>query len=1057
MKFAHIADTHIRNLKYHKEYREVFSQLYEKLRALEVDYIIHCGDIAHTKTQISPEFVEMCSAFFKNLADIAPTYIILGNHDGNLRNSSRQDALTPIANALNHKNLNLLKDSGEVHLVSGWTNAPKFCLNVLSVFDRESWKKPTNSEVINIALYHGAISNSKTDTGWSMEHGEDSVSIFDDFDYAFLGDIHKTNQILDKEGKIRYCGSTVQQNHGETNDKGFLLWDIKSKDDFTCEHHILENPKPFLTIKLTPKGRLPSKLKVKKGARIRLVSQNNLPLDIIRKAVDVAKARFSPEAVTYLSRAHGERGSVEEITNSLRQKDLRNLAVQEELIEQYLLDFQPEDEALKKVYEMNKKYNASAEKEEEVRRNINWKLKKLEWDNLFNYGETNSINFENLNGVVGILGKNFSGKSSIIDSFLYTVYNTTSKNNRKNLNLINQNEDECRGYVEIDVGTKTYKIERTSKKYKKRLKGKETWEAKTDVDFDVYDHITDTEQSLNGVTRIETDNNIRKFFGTVDDFLLTSMSSQLDSLAYLNEGSTKRKEILAKFLDLEFFDKKFKMCNEDSVDLKGAIKNLSGTDYEEKIKDARTELARSQAELSLKERQTDETETDYSKTSSELELLKQEIDTIPNDIVECRDSNEKIEKCQVAIDELLQSKETKSEELEKNHVILEKIDNFLSSFDIDAFNDKKDLIDEQEQNLIKIGKDIESFEESKKRNNDKIFSLKKAPCSLNVREKCYFVKDAKLALEDTKRVEITLNQLTLSRETLTRKLNDINPEKVKKYIEKYYMVLEKKSSLKEAISNLELELEKEKVKLIQLKNLLAELKNNQSMFEQNKKLVERLQNLLGEKEDLIKSERALERKLQKSRKLVLDLYKTVGSLEQGYSNILERKEELDNLQDEFTTADLFLKCMHPNGISYDIIKKRLPEINAEISKILTNIVDFDIFFENDEKKLDILIKHPKHPARPIEMGSGAEKTIAAMAIRLALLNVSTLPKGDIFILDEPGTALDAENMEGFVRILEMIKNQFKTVLLISHLDSLKDTVDNEITIEKVNGRAFVNE
>ena len=271
-----------------------------------------------------------------------------------MRNSSRQDALTPIVNALNHKNLNLLKESGEAHLVTGWTNAPKFCLNVLSVFDRESWKKPTNSEVINIALYHGAISNSKTDTGWAMEHGEDSVSIFDDFDYAFLGDIHKTNQILDKEGKIRYCGSTVQQNHGETNDKGFLLWDIKSKDDFTCEHHVLENPKPFLTIKLTPKGRLPNKLKINKGARIRLVSQNNLPLDVIRKAVDVTKARFSPEAVTYLSRAHGERGSVEDLTNSLRQKDLRNLAVQEELIEQYLLDFQPEDETLRKVYEIKK-------------------------------------------------------------------------------------------------------------------------------------------------------------------------------------------------------------------------------------------------------------------------------------------------------------------------------------------------------------------------------------------------------------------------------------------------------------------------------------------------------------------------------------------------------------------------------------------------------------------------------------------------------------------------------------------------------------------------------
>ena len=114
-------------------------------------------------------------------------------------------------------------------------------------------------------------------------------------------------------------------------------------------------------------------------------------------------------------------------------------------------------------------------------------------------------------------------------------------------------------------------------------------------------------------------------------------------------------------------------------------------------------------------------------------------------------------------------------------------------------------------------------------------------------------------------------------------------------------------------------------------------------------------------------------------------------------------------------------------------------------------------FVSDEKKLDILIKHPSYDPRPLEMGSGAEKTIAAMAIRLALLNITTMPTGDIFVLDEPGTALDEENMEGFVRILEMIKTQFKTVLLISHLDTLKDIVDKQVVIEKEDGYAKVYE
>ena len=64
---------------------------------------------------------------------------------------------------------------------------------------------------------------------------------------------------------------------------------------------------------------------------------------------------------------------------------------------------------------------------------------------------------------------------------------------------------------------------------------------------------------------------------------------------------------------------------------------------------------------------------------------------------------------------------------------------------------------------------------------------------------------------------------------------------------------------------------------------------------------------------------------------------------------------------------------------------------------------------------------------------------------------------NIFILDEPGTALDEANLEGFVRILDIIKMYFKTVLLISHLDSLKDVVDQQIEISVEEGYASVNQ
>ena len=189
---------------------------------------------------------------------------------------------------------------------------------------------------------------------------------------------------------------------------------------------------------------------------------------------------------------------------------------------------------------------------------------------------------------------------------------------------------------------------------------------------------------------------------------------------------------------------------------------------------------------------------------------------------------------------------------------------------------------------------------------------------------------------------------------------------------------------------------------------------------------------------------------------LIELSKEHGSIEQMLKNLEDDKEELHNLREEFAAYDLFMRCMHSNGIAYDIIKKRLPIINTEVAKVLANIVDFEVFFEAEDKKLEIFIKHPRFDARPIELGSGSEKTIAAMAIRLALLNVSSLPKPDLFILDEPATALDEENMEGFIRILDMVKSYFKTVLLISHLDTLKDCADMTIEIEKKGNFAYVN-
>jgi len=1048
-KIAHIADTHIKNLKFHYEYKIVFEQLYETLRKENVDYIVHCGDIAHTKTQISPEFVELCSDFFANLASIAPTYIILGNHDGNLKNSTRQDALSPIVKALNLPDLHLLKEAGEVLV------GPHIAFNVLSVFDEENWVAPSDPDRINIALYHGSVSGVKTDTGWVMTHGDHDVGIFGGHDYALLGDIHKTNQILDADGRVRYAGSTVQQNHGETNDKGFLIWEIEDKETFRVSHHILLNPKPFVTIELTPKGRMPRGTKIPAGARLRLVSNNNLPLDVMRKAVEVAKHRFKPESITFLNRAAGERGTVE-IGAGFKVENLRDKGVQENLIREYLVEYQPSEEMLERVFELNRKYNSKIEETEEVARNVNWNLNKFEWDNLFNYGEGNSIDFTNLSGIVGIFGKNYSGKSSIIDGLLYTMFNTTSKNERKNYNIINQNKKDCMGRLELQVGDKTYTIERKSEKYVKKLKGEVTNEARTFLEFAGLDPMEGEETSLNGTTRNETDAHIRKRFGTVEDFLLTSMSSQLDSLSFIKEGSTRRKEILAKFLDLDIFEKKFKLAHEDGADLKAIIRRTGDTDYHNDITIAEFQHSEAQRALNDEVQACDEMRQELDLETARYTAFTEQINSIPaerldiKNLLETRSSLEKkIEKTDINIVELKQENAGYDEKLKE-------YDDFLTTIDIEDLLVQKNEYDEFKQKYENTVNKARLMDNDYKSMTKKLDLLNEVPCG-NKYPTCQFIRDAHTAAIELPSLEVEIVEKIEEAKDHKTRIVSVDSVEMMRLIENYNDIIIQKNNIEIEKRDNKVSIEKLYAKMKSYRDALRSTSEKIDLYEEKKDLIKNI-------ESLIKSRDAVERKIKSFGDELADIeesinhhHRQLGSMEQKVEDLKQKREELNEIREEYAAFDLFMRCTHSNGIAYDIIKKRLPVINAEVAKVLSNIVDFDVFFQESGRKLDILIKHPKHEPRPIEMGSGAEKTVAAMAIRLALLSVSSLPKGNIFILDEPGTSLDADNMEGFIRILQLIKMYFKTVILISHVDSLKDIVDVEISIDKINGYATVNQ
>ena len=1042
LKIAHLGDTHIRNFDRQDQYRACFEDLYKKLKKENVDYIIHCGDIAHSKTNISPEFVELCTDFLKNLEAIAPTYIILGNHDGNLRNLSRQDAITPLVDALGLKNLHLLKHSGECQVDDTLT------LNVLSVFDEENWIKPSDDSKINIALYHGAVYGSETDIGWRLEidHG---VEIFDGFDFAFLGDIHKSNQVMDQDGRVRYCGSTIQQNHGETPDKGFLVWEIEDADNYDVRHIVLEDPNPHITINLTKKGHLPRNVKVPKNAIVRAVSPVNIPAIKRRRIAEVIRARFSPMKTTVISKEGLSGDSIAKMVGSPELGNLRDINVQEKLIVEFLKEeFNLDQSAIEEVLVLNKKYDSLFEPE--VFRNVNWSIEGLSWDNLFNYGKGNHVDFGNLSGIIGIFGKNYSGKSSIIDTLMYTLAGATSKSKVKNGNIINQNQDTASSKLTIISDNKRYHISKNLKR-----KPKDPNSAEHTLDFWYEDCDTGDVYNLNGETTSKTQANIRKHLGTKEDFMITSFCSQLDSLKFINHKSKDRKLILNNFLDLSIFESKASLANEDSKNISGAYKLIENKDYDSEIKEATSQLDDAKASLEEQSSMCDVLKSKHKIMREKISEINVKVASYPKLEIDIDKIQEDIASAKVSLARVSKELASDDEEIGKHQEWVTKADNYMNETPLDELTRAKDKLEQKSSALAALLSDLDKLELEKSSLQKRVSLLSEVPCEDKF-PSCKFLQEA---ISSKGKIGDANDRLVGIKKKISKMELGYDPNELtetEQRVEKYRKLLNKRSEYRNELSKMQLNKERRTSQKKDFERELAFLEDRKRLYHENEKDCQVVARLLGEKRDLESSLENIACDMEECESKVHELLQQKGICEQRIENLKEKQVERDDLRNRNIAYENFKACMHYDGISSQIIKKFLPVINEEINKVLVEVVSFEVFLDLEGKELEIYIRHPKYDARLIELASGAEKTIASMAIRLALTKIGTLPKSDIFILDEPATDLDQENMEGFVRILEMLKSQFKTVIIISHLDALKECVDGEITIDKKGGFAHVD-
>ena len=140
------------------------------------------------------------------------------------------------------------------------------------------------------------------------------------------------------------------------------------------------------------------------------------------------------------------------------------------------------------------------------------------------------------------------------------------------------------------------------------------------------------------------------------------------------------------------------------------------------------------------------------------------------------------------------------------------------------------------------------------------------------------------------------------------------------------------------------------------------------------------------------------------------------------------------------------------ALPYILLAKVQPVLEKKVNDLLSIITDFTVKFDMSDNKIDIYIDRPIYRTENryilVNNGSGFERFVASLAIRIALLDMSNLPKINFMAIDEGWSSFDTHNINNVGIILDYLKTKFDFILTISHLIQIKEHCDVIISLKK---------
>ena len=1046
-KIAHLADIHIRKLHRFVEYRDVFNRLYKKLKEVKPDVIYIGGDVVHGKLDTSPEEIRLLADFFLSLSEICTTVVIPGNHDCNLNNKSREDVLSPVVDLVQQINPNLLywKKTG-VYELGGCH------FGLLSVFDITKDNKPNVRNLPKakdikgknkIALYHGSVGTFEVDTGLKMSDESIGVQDFNGYDMVLLGDIHK-RQFLNKEETIGYCGSLIQQNFAEAPEHGFLLWDVDTRKS---EFIQIENDYGYKTIRVED-----SKVKSKMSFVPRFgnlkVKHRNTPVEKLRLIEMNLRKKYSEIKAIQFEKMDSIDNRLNESSTKISIEDIHDLKVQNNLIQKVAKLNNPgiDDKTLQRLFDINEFTNSSVGMKNDLPRNIDWKLKYIEFDNMFSYGKKNKIDFTKLNGVVGVVAPNHSGKSALIDIIAYTIFDTCSRT-FKAIEVLNNKSKNFEVKLSLEVNGVDYIIHRTGI-LKERTKRK-TGEVRRLCPVAVKFYVEENGEliDLSGAARSNsqygsgTNEEIRKILGTFDDFILTSLSLQDNGQNFIEKKQSERKKILSQFMGIDLFEKLHDIARDDVSDEKAYLKRIKEKRVFEvmgRIEQKLNDLEESKLEV---EKTIEPVQTGIEDFKSKIDELKPKLKDV-DDIKELDfkqlifDNEQELEEQQTIL-------ASENEYRENLRPLYNQVFDKIKGFDEEQLNndylDFKNVIElksKQEGQIKLIDGNIDNLKtklselEKYKYDENCDFCLENGDQQIKQKKDC-----ETLLVKQKEEMKKIMSQHDLTMIDYGR-LENIEEEKQKYDDLKDDLKQVEGDAYKTHAKIKELELSVE-----QVQSSLKKIMKDQELFLDNASAIAYNRNISHKINKYENQVRIGSEILVEHKKELKKIESDILIEETNKKNLGEEIKDLVEAEQKVADYEVYLRLVSSDGIPQLIINDALPIIENEVNAVLDHMMaGFQLGITSEDKSINLYIRYDDQEW-PLSLSSGMEKFVSSLALRVGLINVSNLPCPNFLVIDEGFGTLDTDNLSNMKGAFDYLKTRFDSVFIISHLDTIKDFMD----------------